>query len=160
MLLTLKLLLIALILICYTFLNAFNIALGKLSESETEEAAQNGDKKAEKLLKYIENEHSELDRVISLKCTSVDELTPAASMINPMINVIGQSILKFCTANNATFILKDNNDNHRGVAQYIGNGSPHPNTSVGHIDMYIYDSANNHTQAKLMVNNGTIIKIS
>lgn len=67
MLLTLKLLLIALILICYTFLNAFNIALGKLSESETEEAAQNGDKKAEKLLKYIENEHSELDRVISLK---------------------------------------------------------------------------------------------
>lgn len=111
-------------------------------------------------LTHFSQKLAKTNRVISLKCTSVDELTPAANMINPMISVIGQSILKFCTANNATFILKDNNDNHRGVAQYIGNGSPHPNTSVGHIDMYIYDSANNHTQAKLMVNNGTIINIS
>ena len=111
-------------------------------------------------LTHFSQKLSKTNKVISLKCTSVDKLTPAASMINPMISVIGQSILKFCTANNATFILKDNNDNHRGVAQYIGNGGPHPNTSVGHIDMYIYDSANNHTQAKLMVNNGTIINIS
>ena len=100
------------------------------------------------------------NKVISLKCTSVDKYTPAANMIDPMITVIGRSILKFCTANNATFILKDNNDTHRGVAQYIGNGGPHPNISVGHIDMYIYDSANHYTQAKLMVNNGTIIKMS
>lgn len=100
------------------------------------------------------------NKVISLKCTSVDELTPAVSMIKPMITVIGQSILKFCTANNATFILEDNNNNNRGVAQYIGNGNPNPNISVGYIDMYIYDSANNYAQAKLMVNNGKMIKIS
>ena len=111
-------------------------------------------------LTHFSQKLAKTNKVISLKCTSVDKLTPAVSMINPMISVIGRSILKFCTANNATFILKDNNDNHRGVAQYIGNGGPHPNTSVGHIDMYIYDSANNYTQTKLMVNNGTIIKIS
>lgn len=111
-------------------------------------------------LTHFSKKLAKTNKVVSLKCTSVDKLTPAASMINPMISVIGQSILKFCTANNATLILKDNNDNHRGVAQYIGNGGPHPNISVGYIDMYIYDSANNYAQAKLMVNNGKTIKIS
>lgn len=67
MLLTLKLVLIALILLCYTLLNAFSIAIGQLSESETEEAAEQGDKKARKILKYIENENGEMDRVTSFK---------------------------------------------------------------------------------------------
>ena len=111
-------------------------------------------------LTHFSQKLAKTNKVISLKCTSVDKFTPAVNMINPMITVIGQSILKFCTANNATLILKDNNDNHRGVAQYIGNGGPNPNISVGYIDMYIYDSANNYAQAKLMVNNGKIIKIS
>lgn len=111
-------------------------------------------------LTYFSKRLAKTNKVVSLQCTSVDKLTPAANMINPMITVIGQSILKFCTANNATFILKDNNNSHRGVAQYIGNGGPHPNISVGYIDMYIYDSANNYAQAKLMVNNGKIIKVS
>lgn len=67
MLLTIKLVLIALVLLTYAFLNAFNIALGQLSESETEDLAKDGDKTAKKILKYIENENCELDRVISLK---------------------------------------------------------------------------------------------
>lgn len=111
-------------------------------------------------LTHFSQKLAKTNKVVSLKCTSVDKLTPAANMINPMITVIGQSILKFYTANNATFILKDNNNNDRGVAQYIGNGGPNLNVSVGYIDMYIYDSANNYAQAKLMVNNGKIIKIS
>lgn len=111
-------------------------------------------------LTYFSKRLAKTNKVISLQCTSVDKWTPAANMINPMITVIGQSILKFYTANNATFILKDNNNNNRGVAQYIGNGGPNLNVSVGYIDMYIYDSANDYAQAKLMVNNGKIIKIS
>ena len=67
MLLTLKIVLLALILLGYTLLNAFSIALGQLSESETEQAAKDGENKAKKLLKYIENEKGELDRVNSLK---------------------------------------------------------------------------------------------
>lgn len=67
MLLTLQILFVVLILLGYTLLNAFSIALGQLSEAETEEAAENGDKHAKKLLKYIENEKGELDRVNSLK---------------------------------------------------------------------------------------------
>lgn len=67
MLLTLKIVLLALILLVYTLLNAFYTAIGQLSEAQTEEEAENGDKKACKVLRYIENEHSEFDRVASLK---------------------------------------------------------------------------------------------
>lgn len=67
MLLTLKLLLIILILLTYTLHNAFYVAIGQLSESEIRESAEQGDKKADRVLKYIDNEKGELDRVASLK---------------------------------------------------------------------------------------------
>ena len=67
MLLGFKLILIALILLAYSLLNAFSIALGQISETQTEEEAENGDKHAVKILKYINNEGGKLDRVTSLK---------------------------------------------------------------------------------------------
>ena len=67
MLLTLKLVLIILILLTYTLHNAFYVAIGQLSESEIRESAEQGDKKADRVLKYIDNEKGELDRVASLK---------------------------------------------------------------------------------------------
>lgn len=67
MLLTLKLVLIILILLTYTLHNAFYVAIGQLSESEIRESAEQGDKKADRVLKYIYNEKGELDRVASLK---------------------------------------------------------------------------------------------
>lgn len=67
MLLTLKIVLLALILLTYTLLNAFYVAIGQLSESETREKAEQNDKKAIRILKYVENENEELDRVASLK---------------------------------------------------------------------------------------------
>lgn len=111
-------------------------------------------------LTYFSKRLAKTNKVVSLQCTSVDKLTPAANMINPMITVIGQQYLKFCTANNATLILKDNDNNTRGIAQYIGDANSSRQLCVGYIDMYIYDSANNYAQAKLMVNKGTIKKMS
>lgn len=111
-------------------------------------------------LTHFSQKLAKTNKVVSLKCTSVDKLTPAASMINPMMLVIGQQYLKFCIANNATLILKDNDNNTRGIAQYIGDANLSKQLCVGYIDMYIYDSANNYAQAKIMVNKGTIKKMS
>ena len=111
-------------------------------------------------LTHFSQKLAKTNKVISLKCTSVDESTPAVSMIDPMITVIGQQCLKFCTANNAILILKDNDNNTRGVAQYIGDANLSEQLCVGYIDMYIYDSANAYAQAKIMVNKGEIIKKS
>lgn len=111
-------------------------------------------------LTHFSQKLAKTNKVISLKCTSVDKSTPAVNMINPMITVIGQQYLKFCTANNATLILKDNDNNTRGVAQYIGDANSSKQLCVGYIDMYIYDSANAYAQAKIMVNKGAIKKMS
>lgn len=111
-------------------------------------------------LTHYSQKLSKTNKVISLKCTSVDRGTPAKSTIDPMITVIGQNLLNFCSANNATLILKDNNNGHRGIAQYIGNGVPIRFACVGCIDMYVFDSANTYAQAKIMVNNGVIKKMS
>ncbi|MBQ5590608.1 MAG: HlyC/CorC family transporter [Clostridia bacterium] len=67
MLLTVKIILLGLILIAYSLLNAFSIALSQLSEAQTSELAEQGDKKASKLLKFIENDKAELDRISALK---------------------------------------------------------------------------------------------
>lgn len=67
MLLTIKLVLLGGILLLYTMVNCFVIALGQISESQTEEEAQEGSKSAKKILKYIENEKGEQDRVLSIK---------------------------------------------------------------------------------------------
>ena len=67
MLLTVKLVLLGVILLTYTLLNSFFIAISQVSEMETEEQAQEGNKSAKKILKFIQNEHFELDRVSALK---------------------------------------------------------------------------------------------
>mgnify|MGYP007064934334 CR=1 FL=1 len=67
-------------------------------------------------LTYFSKRLAKTNKVVSLKCTSVDKRTPAVDMINPMILVIGQQYPKFCIANNATLILKDNDNNTRGIA--------------------------------------------
>lgn len=103
---------------------------------------------------------SKTNKIISLKCTSVNKYTVAKSIINPMINVIKQDAKNFCTVNNATLVLKDNDDNTRGVAQYIGNGASAQRLCVGYIDMYVFDSSDTYAQAKIMVNNGTIKQMS
>ena len=61
--LLIKILILVLILLTYTLVNAFLVAIGQLSESATEEKAQKGDKGAKRILKYIQNEKSEIDRV-------------------------------------------------------------------------------------------------
>lgn len=111
-------------------------------------------------LTYFSQKLAKTNRVVYLKCTSVDKYTPAASMIDPMVTVIKKDFSKFRTANNATLILRDNDNNDRGVAQYIGNGILFTQLCVGYIDMYIYDSSNNYAQAKIMVNERTIKKMS
>lgn len=111
-------------------------------------------------LTHFSQKLAKTNRVVYLKCTSVDKHTPAASMIDPMVTVIKKDFSQFRTANNATLILRDNDDNTRGVAQYIGDGMLSTYLCVGYIDMYIYDSANAYAQAKIMVNKGTIKKMS
>lgn len=111
-------------------------------------------------LTHFSQKLAKTNRVISLKCTSVDKFTPAVDVIDPMVTVIKKDLSKFYTANNATLILKDNDNNTRGVAQYIGDGSLFRQLCVGYIDMYIYDSANAYAQAKIMVNKGIIKKMS
>lgn len=111
-------------------------------------------------LTYFSQKLAKTNRVVYLKCTSVDNHTPAASMIDPMVTVIKKDFSQFRTANNATLILRDNDNNDRGVAQYIGDGMLFTQLCVGYIDMYIYDSSNNYAQAKIMVNKGTIKKMS
>lgn len=111
-------------------------------------------------LTHFSQKLARTNKVASVKCTSVDKNTPAVSMIDPMITRIRQNLGKFYTTNNATLILKDNDDNTRGVAQYIGNGSLFLQQCVGYMDMYIYDSADACAHAKIMVNNGKIKKMS
>ncbi len=65
--LLIKILILVLILLTYTLVNAFLVAIGQLSESATEEKAQKGDKGAKRILKYIQNEKSEIDRVEATK---------------------------------------------------------------------------------------------
>ena len=100
------------------------------------------------------------NKVISLKCTSVSYNSPANAIVDPMIMTIEQNMSKLSGVNNATLILKDNNDKDRGVASYIGNGAQFKLTCVGCIDMYVFDSANAYAQAKIMVNKGNIKKMS
>lgn len=111
-------------------------------------------------LTHFSQKLAKTNRVVYLKCTSVDKHTPAVSMIDPMVTVIKKDFTQFRTANNATLILRDNDNNDRGVAQYIGGGMLFTQLCVGYIDMYIYDSANDYAQAKIMVNKGTIKKMS
>lgn len=111
-------------------------------------------------LTHYSQKLSKTNKVISLKCTAVDNTAYAKAIIDPMIIVIGQNIGKFCSANNATLILKDKNNTDRGVAQYIGNGASIRPACVGYIDMYVFDSGNTYAQAKIMVNNGIVKKMS
>lgn len=103
---------------------------------------------------------SKTNKVISLKCTSVDKSMSAAEMVDPMITVVKQNMSKFYRTNNTTLILKDNNNIDRGVAQYIGNGAYMPGSCIGCIDMHVFDSSSAYAQAKLILNKGTIKKIS
>lgn len=111
-------------------------------------------------LTHYSQKLSKTNKVVSLKCTAVNNTVPAKAIIDPMITVIGQNVGKFCSANNVILILKDNNNTDRGVASYIGNGASIRPVCVGCIDMYVFDSANTYAQAKIMVNNGTIKKMS
>ena len=111
-------------------------------------------------LTHYSQKLSKTNKVISLKCTNAHSYDTANNITEPMITVIVQNISKLYGVNNATFILKDNDNSDRGVASYIGNGGSTRILSVGYIDMYVFDSANTYAQAKIMVNNGTIIKMS
>ena len=66
-LLTLKLVLIFLPALIFMLLNAFLIAQDKLSEADTEREAEDGNKKAKKMLKIMQNEAGEIDRLEALK---------------------------------------------------------------------------------------------
>lgn len=111
-------------------------------------------------LTHYSKKLSKTNKVIVLKCTNVSYNSPANAIVNPMITTIEQNMDKLYDVNNATLILKDNNDRHRGVASYIGNGGQFKLICVGCIDMYVFDSANTYAQAKIMVNNGTVKKMS
>ena len=111
-------------------------------------------------LTHFSQKLSKTNKVISLKCTRVDKYMTAAEMMDPMITVVGQNLSEFYRTNNTTLVLKDNNNIDRGVAQYIGNCAPTQGSCVGYIDMYVFDSANAYAQAKIMVNKGTIKKMS
>lgn len=111
-------------------------------------------------LTHFSQKLSKTNKVISLKCTSVDKYATAAEIMDPMITVVGQNLSKFYRTNNTTLVLKDNNNIDRGVAQYIGNCAPTQGLCVGYIDMYVFDSANAYAQAKIMLNNGKIKKMS
>lgn len=65
--LLIKILILALVLLTYTLINAFSVAVGQLSESATEKRAEKGDRRAKRVLKYIQNEKSEMDRVKAAK---------------------------------------------------------------------------------------------
>ncbi len=65
--LLIKILILILILLTYTLVNAFLVAIGLLSESATEQKAQEGDKRAKRILKYIQNEKSRAERVDAAK---------------------------------------------------------------------------------------------
>lgn len=111
-------------------------------------------------LTHFSQKLAKTNRVVYLKCTSVDKHMTAAEMMDPMITVVGQNLSKFYRTNNTTLVLKDNNNIDRGVAQYIGNCAPTQGSCVGYIDMYVFDSANTYAQAKIMLNNGKIKKMS
>ena len=111
-------------------------------------------------LTHFSQKLSKTNKVISLKCISVDKYMTAVEMMDPMITVVGQNLSKFYRTNNTTLVLKDNNNIDRGVAQYIGNCAPTQGSCVGYIDMYVFDSGNAYAQAKIMLNNGKIKKMS
>lgn len=111
-------------------------------------------------LTHYSQKLSKTNKVISLKCTSVYAFNSANTIVDPMIATIAQNITKFCNTNNATLVLKDNGDNDRGVASYVGNGATIRPACVGYIEMYVFDSGNTYAQAKIMVNNGTVKKMS
>lgn len=111
-------------------------------------------------LTHYSQKLSKTNKVISLKCINAHSYDTANSITEPMITVIVQNISKLYGVNNATFILKDNNNDDRGVASYIGNGGSTRTLSVGYIDMYVFDSANTYAQAKYMINRGIIKKMS
>lgn len=111
-------------------------------------------------LTHYSQKLSKTNKVISLKCTNAHSYDTANNIIEPMIRVIVQNMSKLYGVNNATFILKDNDNSDRGVASYIGNGGSTRVLSVGYIDMYVFDSANTYAQAKYMINEGRIKKMS
>lgn len=111
-------------------------------------------------LEHYSQKLSKTNKVVSLKCTNAHSYDTANSIIEPMITVIVQNINKLYGVNNATFILKDNNNDDRGVASYVGNGGSTRIVSVGYIDMYVFDSGNEYAQAKYMINKGIIKKMS
>ncbi len=67
MLLTVKFVLLGIILLTYTLINSFSIALSQVSEAQTEEKAEEGKTYAKKILKFIQNENFEQDRLNSIK---------------------------------------------------------------------------------------------
>ena len=111
-------------------------------------------------LTHYSEKLSRTNKVISLKCTDVNFNDSANHITEPMINLIAQNMNKLYGINNATFILKDNDNKHRGVASYIGNGGVTRTVTVGYINMYIFDSANTYAQVKYMINYGRIQKMS
>lgn len=111
-------------------------------------------------LTHFSQKLSKTNKVISLKCTSVDKYVVASNIIDPMVKLIVQNVVNFCSVNNATLILKDNDNTDRGIASYIGNGTPSKYACIGCIDIYVFDSANSHAQAKIVINKGTYKKIS
>ena len=103
---------------------------------------------------------SRTNKVIVLKNTYINANDSAKSIMPTAIQTIATNLEKLNKTNNATFIVKDKSDNTRGVASYIGNGGSTINKSVGYIEMYVFDSGNTYAQAKIMVNNGTVKKMS
>lgn len=111
-------------------------------------------------LTHFSQKLSKTNKVVSLKCTTVDKYMTAAEMIDPMITVVEQNLSKFHRTNNTTLVLKDNDNTDRGIASYIGNGALSIYACIGCIDMYVFDSASGHSQAKIIVNRGKYKKIS
>ena len=111
-------------------------------------------------LTHYSQKLSKTNKVVSLKCTNAHSYDTANNITEPMINVIVQNISKLYGVNNATFILKDNDNIDRKNTTYIGNDSSTRILSVGYIDMYVFDSANTYAQAKYMINRGRIKKMS
>lgn len=111
-------------------------------------------------LEHYSQKLSKTNKVISLKCMDAHPYDTANSITDPMITTIVQNISKLYGVNNATFILKDNSNDDRGVASYVGNGGSTRIVSVGYIDMYVFDSGNTYAQAKYVINKGRIKKMS
>lgn len=99
------------------------------------------------------------NKVVPMTCSSTNITTAANVLCNYVSTAVSNNISKLYNINNATIILKDTQNNDRGVASYIGNGAATKAKTVGYVDAYVFDSSNGRQQVKIIINNGTITRI-